>query len=56
MAFDKRADIVFDVLTIISFVVFSSEILMAVIIRPRYIFSFFFFLDFISTISLIMDI
>ena len=56
MGFHKDADIFFDVLTIISLVVFAVEIIMSWIVKDDYKFSFFFWLDVISTLSLILDI
>jgi len=56
MATTKSADIVFDVITIITLIIFFLEIVLAVISRPGYVLSFFFWLDVISTISLLIDI
>jgi hypothetical protein len=56
MAFRQPADIVFDVLTIIALVLFLIEIVIAFVTRPLYRWSFFFWLDAISTISLLLDI
>lgn len=56
MATRKSADIYFDVITIFSIIVFVAEITLSVIARTGYIFSFFFWLDIISTVSLVMDI
>ena len=65
-AFDKYADIGFDVVNIIAlaciitiinlFTAFSIEILLSVFVKKDYFLSFFFWLDVISTISLILDI
>ena len=49
-------DIGFDVVTIICLFFFTVEIVLAIIVKEDYIWSFFFFLDAISTISLIFDI
>lgn len=56
MATNKEADIVFDAISILCLIMFSIDILLSVICRPGYLFSFFFWLDVISTISLILDI
>lgn len=56
MATTKSADIVFDVITIIILIVFSIEIFLSTISKPGYVLSFFFWLDVISTISLLIDI
>ena len=56
MAFDKNADLAFDILTIICLCVFSIEIIISVLAKPDYFMSFFFWLDLISTVSLILDI
>lgn len=52
----KAADIPFDVLTIIVMTLFVSEILLSILTQPGYFFSFFFWLDTISTASLVFDI
>lgn len=56
MATTKSADTYFDVFTIIALVTFFAEIVMAVLSKEDYLFGFFFWLDTISTISLILDI
>lgn len=56
MAFNQGADQVFDVLTIISLIAFSIEITLAFIAREPYRWSFFFWLDLISTVTLVLDI
>jgi hypothetical protein len=56
MATNRYADTYFDVFTSISFLSFVAEIVMAVLAKEDYIFGFFFWLDAISTISLILDI
>lgn len=52
----KSADIVFDILNIIAIVLFSSEILLSFIGKPTYRWSFFFYLDIISTVSMLLDL
>ncbi|CAK94539.1 unnamed protein product (macronuclear) [Paramecium tetraurelia] len=56
IAFDKRADDGFDVITIICMIIFSIEIIIASLVRTDYFNSFFFWLDIISTVSQILDI
>lgn len=53
---DKNADVSFDVLTIISFVVFMIEMVIMIISDPEYIISFYFFTDIISMLILIFDL
>ena len=52
----KNTDYVFDGFTITCFIIFFLEIILSIIVKENYIFSFFFWLDLISTISLIIDI
>lgn len=56
MATNKNADTYFDVFTSIAFLSFVAEIVMAVLSKDDYIFGFFFWLDAISTVSLILDV
>ncbi len=56
MAFRKDADIGFDIINIICLITFMTEIIISVIVREGYFLSFFFWLDLISTVSLILDI
>ncbi|CAD8159659.1 unnamed protein product [Paramecium pentaurelia] len=56
ICFDKRADIVFDGITIFCIIIFSTEIVITSIVRKDYFNSFFFWLDIISTVSQILDI
>lgn len=55
-ATDKSADPVFDGIHIALMVIFSIEIILNWISLPEYRLSFFFVLDFISTLSLLLDI
>lgn len=50
-----ESDPAVDIVNIVLIVVFSLEILLSLSV-PGYMFSFFFFLDILSTISIIMDI
>jgi len=54
--FEKSADNTFYTLTFISLIMFSIEIIFSSIAKEDYFNSFYFWLDFISTISLITDI
>lgn len=55
-ATDKSADDVFFTLTSVSLLFFTIEIILNSIAREDYFLGFFFWLDLISTISLITDI
>lgn len=52
----KGADIVFNILNIIALVLFSVEIIFGFIGKPVYRWSFFFWLDIISTVSMLLDL
>ena len=52
----KQADIYFDSCRVISMIVFTLEILINTIVVDEFKYSFFFWLDIIATMSLIMDI
>eukprot|EP00446_Apocalathium_sp_SHHI-4_P031791 CAMPEP_0177246774 /NCGR_PEP_ID=MMETSP0367-20130122/51196_1 /TAXON_ID=447022 ORGANISM="Scrippsiella hangoei-like, Strain SHHI-4" /NCGR_SAMPLE_ID=MMETSP0367 /ASSEMBLY_ACC=CAM_ASM_000362 /LENGTH=948 /DNA_ID=CAMNT_0018698831 /DNA_START=55 /DNA_END=2901 /DNA_ORIENTATION=- len=52
----KTADLVFDCITIISMSIFSLEIVVFTIGRSGYVFGFFFWLDLLSTLTLLLDI
>lgn len=56
LIWEKDADVTFMVLTVISLILFSLEIILACIAKPDYFNSFFFWLDFLSTVSIITDI
>lgn len=56
LATDNSADLGFDVISIICLIMFSIEIILAVIAKDDYLWSFFFWLDVVSTVSLILDI
>ena len=53
--FPKSADDVFNGITLIVMICFTLEILFASFAKPEYRFSFFFYLDIISTASMIPD-
>lgn len=53
---EKKDDEIFDYFTIFSLFIFCFEIIVSVIVKKDYLFSFFFFLDAISTITLIFDL
>lgn len=52
----KPADIIFDCVTIAAMLIFGTEILVCSIGKAGYIFGFFFFLDIMSTVTLVLDI
>ena len=54
--FTKAADNVFYVLTIIAMSLFMLEVILSSIAKEDYFLSFYFWLDFIATVSLIFDI
>lgn len=56
LIFRQSGDIVFDVLTILVFLVFVIEIIIYLITVKNYSCSFYFFIDTISTLLLIVDI
>lgn len=55
-AFTKSADEAFYILTIISMILFFIELIIASICKEDYFLGFYFWLDLISTVSLIFDI
>ena len=56
ICWDNTADPTFLGITVASMVFFTIEIVLASIGKPDYLNSFFFWLDFISTASLITDV
>ncbi|CAK60438.1 unnamed protein product (macronuclear) [Paramecium tetraurelia] len=56
LSVDKTEDDIFFILTIISMSFFSLEIILTSIVNPNYILNFYFFLDVISTATMILDI
>jgi len=54
--FTKEQDFVFDILTFISLGVFTLEIVLSIISKKSYLFSFFFWLDLLSTLTLVLDL
>ncbi len=46
----------FDILNIISLIFFTLEIILSTLSKPGYQFSFFFWLDIVSSASIILDI
>ncbi len=56
IAFTGSADLAFDWMTIFAFAFFMSEMLLACVGTAGYRFSFFFFLDLVSTLTLILDL
>jgi len=53
---NQPADFFFDMMTVICIVVFSFEIVLSCMAKPDYVGGFFFNLDVISTITLVLDI
>lgn len=56
LGFPKSADDAFSSLVVICLLLFSLELLLSFIFKPNYKWSFYFWLDLISTLSLITDI
>ena len=56
LAFPKGADRYFDVLTSFGIIMFSIEIVLTCKATQNYFCSFFFWLDIVSTISMVFDI
>lgn len=55
LVFDKRVDLIFDILNIIVMVIFVFDLVMNIVIRIDYLFSFYFFMDVASLILLFFD-
>jgi hypothetical protein len=53
---DKAADWIFDIMIYVSFGVFAFDIIVNIFAKKEYLFGFFFWLDFVSTVSLLMDL
>eukprot|EP00746_Dinoflagellata_sp_MGD_P079291 gnl/MRDRNA2_/MRDRNA2_31686_c0_seq1.p1 gnl/MRDRNA2_/MRDRNA2_31686_c0~~gnl/MRDRNA2_/MRDRNA2_31686_c0_seq1.p1 ORF type:complete len:702 (+),score=116.22 gnl/MRDRNA2_/MRDRNA2_31686_c0_seq1:145-2250(+) len=53
---DRETDIAFDVLTLLCLLMFTIEIVVTSIGKDEYFLGFFFYLDLISTVSLIFDL
>ena len=56
LSFEKQDDVVFMWLNVITFTMFTLELLLSSIGIQGYFGSFFFVLDFISTVSIVLDI
>jgi len=52
----KPADPIFDIVTISTMAMFGIEVLACSVGKPGYLFGFFFFLDVLSTVTLVLDI
>lgn len=52
----KPYDGVFEVFNVLAILLFSAELVAASIAKPGYWLGFFFWLDFVSTISILLDI
>ncbi len=55
LASDKQLDVIYDVFVMLCLGIFSIEIVIAAIWKPLYVKSYYFYLDIISTASLILD-
>ena len=55
-AFPKSADDAFNALTLIVLIAFSVEIILNIISQENYLFSFYFWLDAVATLTLLTDI
>ena len=53
---DKNGDKYFYILTLICFFFFNLEILLLMVVRKGYICSFFFWMDVISTFSIVLEV
>lgn len=56
LAVSRTGDTAFYILTIICFSIFSVEILLSCYAKSDYLFTFFFWLDLISTVTLLLDV
>jgi len=56
MSFEADADIVFDVITAVCLVLFSLELVLAVLVKEDYFNGFWFFADLFASASLILDL
>jgi hypothetical protein len=55
IAIPKTYDWPIEVLTVVFTMFFAVEILLAVFVKPKYFGSFFFWLDLVATISMVLD-
>jgi len=53
---DKPADQIFDIVTIATMAIFFLEVVVCSVGKAGYLFGFFFFLDMVSTVTLVLDI
>ena len=56
LLFDPKHDYIFNLLSTVTFGIFSLEVILSCYARDNYVFTFFFWLDVISTLSLLMEI
>ena len=52
----KDYDLVFNIISIICIVIFSLEIIISIVVKPDYYLSFFFWLDLVSALSIMLDL
>lgn len=55
LASDKQLDVVYDVFVMLCLAIFTVEIVIAAVWKPLYVKGYYFYLDIISTASLILD-
>ena len=55
LAVDQKFDDVFNGITLVGMILFAIEIILTCYAKPEYIGSFFFYLDIVSTITMIPD-
>ena len=55
LAIDQKFDDIFNGITLVGMIAFAIEILLTCYAKPEYIGSFFFYLDIVSTITMIPD-
>lgn len=53
---DKTGDPIFDALTLVSLGIFSFEVVFSCLTKKDYFLSFFFYLDLVSTLTLVLDL
>jgi len=56
LAVSKRLDPIFYISTLLCFFIFTVEILLSCYAKAEYLFSFFFWLDILSTVTLLLDV
>ena len=54
--FTNQADSNFDIVFIICIIVFSFEVIASIFVKTDYLFTFFFYLDILSTVTILFDL